>query len=120
MHHSLQLLTLSTTHPPYDCRKIRPKLPCLHRSQLYLYLPSAPFPSPLGSSHLSDEQCPVRQAYNSWKLKYGNMQKSLKQDLDLNAVSVLPTLQNILDNTKNLSPQARAETCRICLARIRL
>jgi len=45
-----------------------------------LLLPSHP---PLGSSHLSDEQRPVRQAYHSWKLKYGNIQKSLKEDLDL-------------------------------------
>jgi len=73
-----------------------------------LLLPSHP---PLGSSHLSDKQCPVRQAYHSWKLKYGNIQKSLREDLDLNASSILPTLQNILDNTKNLSPQARAELC---------
>jgi len=71
-----------------------------------LLLPSHP---PLGSSHLSDEQRPVRQAYHSWKLKYGNIQKSLKEDLSLNASSILPTLQDILDNTKNLSTQARAD-----------
>jgi len=79
-----------------------------------LLLPSHP---PLGSSHLSDEQRPVRQAYHSWKLKYGNLQKSLKEDLDLNASSiqkVLPTLQDILDNTKNLSPQARAQADMAC------
>jgi len=71
-----------------------------------LLLPSHP---PLGSSHLSDEQRPVRQAYHSSKLKYGNIQKSLKEDLDLNASSILPILQDILDNTKNLSPQAWAD-----------
>ena len=71
-----------------------------------LLLPSH---TPLGSSHLSDEQRPVRQAHHSWKLKYGNIQKSLREDLDLNASSILRTLQNILDNTKNLSPQARAD-----------
>ena len=70
-----------------------------------LLLPSHP---PLGSSHLSDEQRPVRQAYHSWKLKHGNIQKSLKGDLDLNA-KILPTLQDILYKTKNLSPQARAD-----------
>jgi len=69
-------------------------------------LPSHP---PLGSSHLSNEQRPVRQAYHSWKLKYGNIYKSLKEDLDLNASSILLTLKDILDNTKNLSPQARAD-----------
>jgi len=71
-----------------------------------LLLPSHP---PIGSSHLSDEQRPVRQAYHSWKLKYGNIQKSLKEDLDLNASSILPTLQDILHNTQNLSPQAWAD-----------
>jgi len=69
-------------------------------------LPSHP---PLGSSQLSDEQRPIRQAYHSWKIKYGKIQKSLKEDLDLNASSILTTLKDILDNTKNLSPQARAE-----------
>ena len=71
-----------------------------------LLLPSHP---PLGSSHLPDDQRPVRQAYHSWKLKYGNIQKSLREDLDLNASSILQTLKNILDNTKNLSPQVRAD-----------
>jgi len=76
-----------------------------------LVLPSHP---PLGSSHFSDEQRPVRQAYHSWKLKYGNTQISLKEDLDLNASSILPTLKDILDNTKNLSPQARAnKACKL-------
>ena len=45
-----------------------------------LLFPSHP---PLSSSRLSDEQRPVRQAYHTWKLKYGNIQKSLKEDLDL-------------------------------------
>jgi len=69
-------------------------------------LPSHP---PLGSSHLSDDQRLVCQAYHSWKLKYGNIQKSLREDLDLIASSILRTLQNILDNIKNLFPQARAD-----------
>jgi len=43
---------------------------------------------PLNSSDLSNEQRPVRQAYHSWKLKYGNIQTSLKEDLDLNASSI--------------------------------
>jgi len=76
-------------------------------------LPSHP---PLGSSHLSDEQHPARQTYHSWKLrlKYGNIQKLLKEDLDLYVASILPTLKDILENTKNLSPQARAEkTCKL-------
>jgi len=71
-----------------------------------LLLPSHP---PLGSSHLSDEQRPVRQAYHSWKLKYGNIKESLKEDLDLNASSISPTLQDILGNAKKFSPQARAD-----------
>jgi len=109
MHHSLQLLALSTTHPPYHCRKSGQRYP-VHTDHnlisISLLLPSHPL---LGSSHLSDEQRPVRQAYHSWKLKYGNIQKSLKEDLNLNASSILPTLQDILDNTKTLSPQARAD-----------
>jgi len=71
-----------------------------------LLFPSHP---PLSSSRLSDEQRPVRQAYHTWKLKYGNIQKSLKEDLDLNASAVLPILQDILDKTRNLSPQAWAD-----------
>ena len=71
-----------------------------------LLLPSHP---PLGSNHLPDDHRPVRQAYHSWKLKYGNIQKSLREDLDLNAASILQTLKNILDNTENLSPQYRAD-----------
>jgi len=51
-------------------------------------LPSHP---PLGSCHQPDEQRLTRQAYHSWKLKYGNIQKSLKEDLDLNATSILST-----------------------------
>jgi len=87
-----------------------------------LFLPSHPR---LGSSHLSDKQHPVYQAYHSWKLKNDNIQKSLREDLDLKPSSILPTLKNILDNTKNLSPQARAEkqilqTCRICIAQVNL
>ena len=64
---------------------------------------------PLGSNHLPDDQRPVRQTYHSWKLKYGNIQKSLREDLDLDTSSILQTLKNILDNTKNLSPQDRAD-----------
>jgi len=63
-----------------------------------------PFHPALGSSHLSDEQRPVRQACHSWKLKYGNIQKSLKEDLDLNAALVLPTLKDGKVHQKSLPP----------------
>jgi len=112
MHHSLQLLALSTTRPP--CHSMiaeksgQTYLVCTDHNLISIsfLLPSHP---PLGSSHLSAEQCPVRQAYHSWKLKYDNIQKLLKEDLDHNAASILLTLKDILDNTKNLSPQARAD-----------
>jgi len=71
------------------------------------------FPShpPLGSSHLSDEQCPVRQAYHSWKLKYGNIQKSLEEDLDLNAAQILPTLQDFFFETSVQKTKQRTSPC---------
>jgi len=53
-----------------------------------------------------DEQQTTRQTYHSWKLKYGNIPKSIKEDLDLNAASILPTLKDILKITKNPPPQA--------------
>jgi len=107
MHHSLQLLALSIH--PIIAEKSSQRYPVRTDRNLIsisLLLSSHP---PLGSSHLSDEQRPVRQAYHSWKLRYGNIPKSLKEDLDLNASSILPTLQDIPDNTKDLSPQARAD-----------
>ena len=109
MHHSLELLAFSTTHPPYHCRKTRPGIPCPHRSQLDFNLPFASFPSSTRQQSPLRRTTPARQAYHSWKLKYGNIQKSLKEDLDLKASSILPTLQDILDNTKYLSSQARAD-----------
>ena len=67
-------------------------------------LPSHP---PLGSNNLSDDQRPTRQACHSWKLKYGKIQQSLKEDLDFNAATILPTLKDILKNTKNLPKRSR-------------
>jgi len=44
-----------------------------------------------------------------WKIKYWNIPKSLKEDLDLNAAAILSTLQHNLNYTENPSLQVRAD-----------
>jgi len=73
-----------------------------HNILISFLLPSHPS---LGNNHLPDHQHPTQQSYHSWKLKYGNIRKSFKEDFDLIASTILSTLKDIHKNTKNLPPQ---------------